>query len=137
MTVHSNIKERRKKPRKPETLLSIYNKNTEVYDKMCKLLVDNYPEVFNFKHPLKKGIYHEIRTALGNSITARELSTFLRNYCNSNEYLKCLVAGAKRIGIDGKFYDEITPEEESASSTILIKRLVERSSNTVTETGVE
>jgi hypothetical protein len=63
---------------------------------LCK----KYPNVFGQRLPLKIGIYHDL-VAVNPDVSKRSLRSALHCHSNHGAYLKLLVEGAYRIGLDG------------------------------------
>lgn len=68
------------------------------------LLVERFPAAFmpphTDKRPLAVGIYKAIRAACPD-IPCRDLNFAMRDYTGGPKYLRALIVGADRIGLDG------------------------------------
>lgn len=72
------------------------------------------------KRPLKVGIYADIRAAVPD-LSSRKLVCALRDYTAGPLYLRGLVAGATRVGLDGEPAGEVTAEEEAKARAALAR----------------
>ena len=77
-----------------------------------RALAERWPKCFAVsekqRRPLKIGIGDEVRALL----TDAEVSAALAFYTGSTSYLKALVAGAVRIGLDGEPAGVVTADQE-------------------------
>ena len=64
--------------------------------------------------PLERGIHHGILAALDGAVKPQELRRALGYYTGNQAYLRALVAGAARIGLDGNPTGEPVSAEEAA-----------------------
>jgi ProP effector len=89
-------------------------------------LVELFPRTFSFVRcqPLKICIDHDITTALG--ATRGALPDALRLYTNSDAYLRCLVAGADRVDLNGTPVGHVTDEEAGRARDRLAERFAAR-----------
>jgi hypothetical protein len=82
---------------------------------VLELLAETWPAAFSIyedrRRPLKIGIHTEILAALGGAVTAIELRVALGCYVANPVYRSRLVAGAVRIGLDGRAAGVVTPEQ--------------------------
>jgi len=87
-----------------------------------RALAERWPRCFSVnekrRRPLKVGIAEEIRAA-GLDIDVKAALAF---YAHSATYLKALVAGAVRIGLDGEPAGTVTKEQEAVARLELAKR---------------
>jgi sRNA-binding protein len=94
---------------------------------IIQLLCARFPEVFSAskqRRPLKIGIHADVVPALGGEVRERELKSALRAYTSSASYLRSVVGGASRFGIDGHPAGTVTAEEQAhakAKRTELVK----------------
>lgn len=85
-------------------------------DATLALLSERFPNCFVLhpprRRPLKIGIYHDLRAALGGAVTDKELSNALRYYCYSIYYLATIAdPPGIRFDLEGKPAGAVTPEE--------------------------
>jgi len=84
---------------------------------VLKILCAKFPKAFvryeRRRRPLKIGIHRELQAALGDSVDAKLLKKALRAYVINSYYRRALVAGAKRIDLDGNPAGVVTTEEAS------------------------
>jgi ProP effector len=87
-----------------------------------RALAERWPKCFAVnekrRRPLKVGIAEEIRAA-GLDI---DVKAALTSYAHNTSYLKALVAGAVRIGLDGEPAGTVTKEQEAVARLELAKR---------------
>lgn len=86
------------------------------HDPVLFLLMRNWPAVFTPEQPqpLAIGIHLDILKALGDTVTADELSRTLDRYVNSELYLSaCTQRGAKRIYLDSTPAGTVTDDEQN------------------------
>lgn len=92
------------------------------------LLAKTWPACFvvyeRRRRPLKLGIHHDILAALDGAITPQELSRALRRYAGNGGYLRSMVAGAARIGLDGSPAGPAVSAEEAASAAMRLASYV-------------
>jgi ProP effector len=79
------------------------------------LLAELFPKCFSVTgatKPLKIGIFQELAERLADDerVSKTTLRSTLRHYTNSWRYLECIVAGAKRVDLDGQEGEEINAE---------------------------
>lgn len=83
------------------------------------LLVKRYPKTFGgrgkAKRPLKLGISYELAEACPD-ISLEDIRLALWDYCTGMSYLRSMVAGASRIGLDGLPHGEVTAQAERVAS---------------------
>ena len=65
------------------------------------ILEARYPRLFGFAQPLAVGIDKQITAALGDEITAKDLSGFLGYWTHRAEYQAALARGERRQNLDG------------------------------------
>jgi sRNA-binding protein len=84
---------------------------------VIKLLCDRFPHTFSLQdpQPLKIGVHAELVVTLGDAVPARDLQSALRAHTSTAPYLRALSAEARRIGLDGKLGDTVTPEDEAVA----------------------
>ncbi len=79
------------------------------------LLTETWPACFSIyerrRKPLKIGIHRDILAVLDGAVTPAELSRALRCYVANKVYRERLIAGAVRVGLDGKPAGEVTAEQ--------------------------
>jgi sRNA-binding protein len=61
--------------------------------------------------PLKVGIFHDLKAALGGKVSQDQLSRALGTYCSAPNYQRRLKDGAARIDLDGQRAGTVTPSE--------------------------
>jgi ProP effector len=87
-------------------------------------LAAHWPQCFAVnatqRRPLKIGIAEEVR-AMG-LFTDAEVSEALTFYAHNTGYLKALVAGAVRIGLDGEPAGTVTADQEAFAQRELARR---------------
>ena len=80
------------------------------------LLAEAYPKTFALREcrrrPLPIGIRTELQVALAGAVESRELGRALRHYTTNRAYLRGLLVGAWRIGLDGRPVGAVTMDEE-------------------------
>lgn len=86
------------------------------------VLVERFPAVFMGKGvdkiPLKVGIDKEIRAAIP-ELKSRQVYCAMRDYVTGGRYLKAMVAGAVRIGLDGNPSGTVTEEQAQIAAARL------------------
>ena len=84
-------------------------------DEIIALLADRWPQCFMLAEdrrlPLKVGIFHDLKAALGGKVSSDHLSRALGTYCSAPDYQRRLKDGAARIDLDGQRAGTITPSE--------------------------
>jgi len=84
-----------------------------------RALAERWPKCFaaneKQRRPLKVGIAEEVRAA-GLHV---DVSAALAFYAHNASYMKALVAGAVRIGLDGEPAGEVTAEQEALARSQL------------------
>jgi sRNA-binding protein len=97
-------------------------------------LAQAFPQAFFVyearRRPLKIGIHQDILSVLGDTMDASELSAILRYYCGNRAYLRCSVAGAVRIDLDGSPAGEVTTEQAERAAKLLQRRASKASPKT-------
>ncbi|EHP9638470.1 ProQ/FinO family protein [Escherichia coli] len=92
------------------------------------LIAEYWPELFNTDpvKPVKPGVIHDMLQ----DAKARELVTghgvlrgALTSYIHSTRYLKAIIAGGPRYGLNGQPCGEVTEEDKSVASELLKRRL--------------
>ncbi|EIG6802244.1 ProQ/FinO family protein [Escherichia coli] len=91
-------------------------------------LAEYWPELFGAENikPLKAGVIHDIlqdakarELAIGHGV----LRGALTSYIHTTRYLKAIVAGGARYGLNGQPCGEVTEEDKSVASELLKRRL--------------
>ena len=84
-------------------------------DEIIALLADRWPQCFMLAEdrrlPLKVGIFHDLKAALGGKVSPDHLSRALGTYCSAPDYQRRLKDGAARIALDGQRAGTVTPSE--------------------------
>jgi sRNA-binding protein len=84
-------------------------------DEIIALLADRWPQCFMLvedrRLPLKVGIFHDLKAALGGKVSPDHLSRALGTYCSAPDYQRRLKDGAARIALDGQRAGTVTPSE--------------------------
>ena len=84
-------------------------------DEIIALLADRWPQCFMLAEdrrlPLKVGIFHDLKAALGGKVSPDHLSRALGTYCSAPDYQRLLKDGAARIALDGQRAGTVTPSE--------------------------
>src|SRR5262249_62314408 len=84
-------------------------------DEIIALLAEGWPRCFMLAEdrrlPLKVGIFHDLKAALGGKVSPDHLSRALRTYCSAPDYQRHLKDGAARIDLDGQRAGTVTPSE--------------------------
>lgn len=97
-------------------------------DFLLNFLTTNFKEAFNLKEPkpLKVGITHNLLEQIGedSEITRTQARIAVKIYVSRIKYLKALIEGADRIGLDGKPSGKVGKEEEDYAKAYL-KMIVE------------
>jgi ProP effector len=79
------------------------------------LLAERWPRCFMLAEdrrlPLKVGIFHDLKAALGGKVSPDQLSRTLGTYCSAPDYQRRLKDGAARIDLDGQRAGTVTPSE--------------------------
>jgi ProP effector len=82
---------------------------------LITLLAERWPKCFSVyerrRRPLKIGIHRDVIAALGDAVTAIELSSALGVYCANASYLRSMVPGTIRIDLDGNPAGAVTEDE--------------------------
>jgi len=91
-------------------------KNRAANQAALQQLCEAYPEVFNRDNvrPLKIGIQEDL--IADEKLARNRIKRALASYVRNPAYLKALVVGAERVGIDGQASGSVT-EEEAAHAT--------------------
>jgi ProP effector len=101
-----------------------------------RALAQRWPKCFAVnekrRRPLKVGIAEEIRAA-GLDI---DVSAALAFYAHNASYMKALVVGAVRIGLDGEPAGTVTKEQEAVARIELARRETKRETKTKREPAV-
>ena len=81
---------------------------------MIKLLCEQFPQTFSrdSPRPLKVGVHADVLGRLPGAVESRDLKSALRAYTSNRRYLRVLVAGASRVGLDGETAGIVTAEDE-------------------------
>jgi len=91
-----------------------------------RTLAERWPKCFAVeekrRRPLKVGIAEEIRAA-GLDV---DVSAALAYYAHNASYMKALLAGAVRIGLDGEPAGTVTAEQEAHARLELARRVTKR-----------
>ncbi|EKK9422848.1 ProQ/FinO family protein [Escherichia coli] len=91
-------------------------------------LAEYWPELFGAENikPLKAGVIHDMlkdakarELAIGHGV----LRGALTSYIHTTRYLKAIVAGGARYGLNGQSCGEVTEEDKSVASELLKRRL--------------
>ncbi|EES4933540.1 prop effector [Escherichia coli] len=91
-------------------------------------LAEYWPELFGAENikPLKAGVIHDMlqdakarELAIGHGV----LRGALTSYIHTTQYLKAIVAGGARYGLNGQPCGEVTEEDKSVASELLKRRL--------------
>ncbi|EEQ3945134.1 prop effector [Escherichia coli] len=91
-------------------------------------LAEYWPELFGAENikPLKAGVIHDMlqdakarELAIGHGV----LRSALTSYIHTTRYLKAIVAGGARYGLNGQPCGEVTEEDKSVASELLKRRL--------------
>ncbi|EPE4918083.1 ProQ/FINO family protein [Escherichia coli] len=91
-------------------------------------LAEYWPELFGAENikPLKAGVIHDMlqdakarELAIGHGV----LRGALTSYIHTTRYLKAIVAGGARYGLNGQPCGEVTEEDKSVASELLKRRL--------------
>ena len=84
-------------------------------DEIIALLAERWPRCFMLAEdrrlPLKVGIFHDLKAALGGKVSPDQLSRALATYCSAPDYQRRLKDGAARIDLDGQRAGTVTPSE--------------------------
>jgi ProP effector len=79
------------------------------------LLAERWPRCFvlaeDRRLPLKVGIFHDLKAALGGKVSPDQLSRALGTYCSAPDYQRHLKDGAARIDLDGQRAGTVTRSE--------------------------
>lgn len=91
-------------------------------------LAEYWPELFGAENikPLKAGVIHDMlqdakarELAIGHGVLRGALTSHL----HTTRYLKAIVAGGPRYGLNGQPCGEVTEEDKSVASELLKRRL--------------
>lgn len=86
----------------------------KIAERIRAILVERFPAAFapkgGEKRPLKIGIFKAIRAELSD-ISENELALALEDYTWGPTYIRGLIAGAERIGLDGNPAGVVTAHE--------------------------
>ena len=84
-------------------------------DEIIALLAERWPRCFvvveDRRLPLKVGIFHDLKAALGGKVSPDQVSRALGTYCSAPDYQRHLKDGAARIDLDGQRAGTVTPSE--------------------------
>ena len=84
-------------------------------DEIIALLAERWPRCFMLAEdrrlPLKVGIFHDLKAALGGKVSPDQVSRALGTYCSAPDYQRRLKDGAARIDLDGQRAGTVTPSE--------------------------
>ncbi|HBN1420106.1 TPA: ProQ/FinO family protein [Escherichia coli] len=95
-------------------------------------LAEYWPELFGAENikPLKAGVIHDMlqdakarELAIGHGVLRGALRGALTSYIHTTRYLKAIVAGGARYGLNGQPCGEVTEEDKSVASELLKRRL--------------
>jgi ProP effector len=93
---------------------------------LIALLAERWPDCFAVyqtrRRPLKVGIHRDVLAALGDMVTARELSVALGIYTGNVVYLCHCREHAVRIDLDGNAVGVVTAEEAAHAAARLAGR---------------
>src|SRR5262249_18462346 len=80
--------------------------NLDKDDEIIALLAESWPRCFmsaeDRRLPLKVGIFHDLKAALGGKVLPDQLSRALGTYCSAPDYQRRLKDGAARLDLDGQ-----------------------------------
>lgn len=101
-------------------------KNRKANLAAMQLLLDAYPEVFNLDNarPLKIGIHEAL--AEDGKLSKTKIRRALATYVRQTAYLKVLVEGADRVGLQGEAEGSVSADESSHAQEELGKRQARR-----------
>jgi sRNA-binding protein len=89
--------------------------NLDQDDEIIALLAESWPRCFmsaeDRRLPLKVGIFHDLKAALGGKVSPDQLSRALGTYCSAPDYQRRLKDGAARLDLDGQRAGTVTPSE--------------------------
>lgn len=93
------------------------------YQSVCTQLRLKYPKAFRAKNfrPLKIGIDRDVMNE-NSDMPSRMIRRFLQVYCSHVHYLDSITKKKKRIGLDGKSVDDVTPEAKQYALELLAHR---------------
>ena len=84
-------------------------------DEIIALLAERWPRCFMLAEdrrlPLKVGIFHDLKAALGGKVSPDQLGHALGTYCSAPDYQRRLKDGAARLDLDGQRAGTVTPSE--------------------------
>src|SRR5262249_4359967 len=84
-------------------------------DEIIALLAESWPRCFmsaeDRRLPLKVGMFHDLKAALGGKVLPDQLSRALGTYCSAPDYQRRLKDGAARLDLDGQRAGTVTPSE--------------------------
>lgn len=93
-----------------------------------RILAERFPKAFMptgaVKIPLKVGVKEDILAA-SPDLTRGQVTKALRDYCRGEKYLRAMVVGARRIGLDGADAGFVS-SDEARGAAMLRARLDER-----------
>ena len=85
------------------------------------IFLEKFPGVFWPARPLKIGVHVELELALP-ELRQRDASSFLRLHTRCDAYLQASVAGAERVGFDGRADGLVTEEQAQSAQQALACR---------------
>ena len=83
-------------------------------DEIIALLAERWPRCFMLAEdrrlPVKVGIFHDLKAALGGKVSPDQLSRALGTYCSAPDYQRRLKdGGGARLDLDGQRAGTVTP----------------------------
>ena len=111
-----------KLPQRTKTVEDHDPRGAEKHEAAIRALAERWPKCFAVdekrRRPLKIGIAEEVRALLPDI----DVSAALALYTHSTSYMKALVAGAVRIGLDGERAGTVSAVHEAFARRELAKR---------------
>jgi ProP effector len=99
----------------------------ELEDEILPVLILNFPRAFFARgkscRPLRCGVYDDLDGALPPEVDRKKLRSYLAAYTRFNRYLRELVPGATRIGLNGEPAGVVSEQEAAQAREALERRL--------------
>jgi hypothetical protein len=76
--------------------------NARRYNRVRCILGSQFPAAFTVPRALKIGVYHDIRHALGDRVSAADLNRFFWRWTKTSDYIRSRGRGDRRIDLAGQ-----------------------------------
>jgi sRNA-binding protein len=95
------------------------------FKELREVFVERFPSAFLPPRPLKIGIHADIVAAMP-EIAVRDIGMVLRLHVSRDAYLRAMIAGTDRVGLDGTAVGSVTEEQAQDAHKILERRAEKR-----------